>query len=74
MHRGISTPSPRFSPVTGGSLPEQRVALDATHELYTVLYTTVVCGGAFFFQGFRPSIAENHCLHRLRCEVVLSRK
>ena len=31
------------------------VALDAAPELYTVLYTIVGCGGAFFFRGFRPS-------------------
>ena len=27
------------------------VALDAAPELYTVLYTIVVCGVAFFFRG-----------------------
>ena len=31
------------------------VALDAAPELYTVLYTIVGCGGAFFFRGFHPS-------------------
>ena len=36
-------------------VPELIVALDAAPELYTVLYTIVVCGVAFFFRGFRPS-------------------
>ena len=31
------------------------VAPDAAPELYTVLYTIVVCGVGFFFRGFRPS-------------------
>ena len=36
-------------------VPELIVALDAAPELYTVLYTIVVCGVGFFFRGFRPS-------------------
>ena len=36
-------------------VPELIVALDVAPELYTVLYTIVGCGGAFFFRGFRAS-------------------
>ena len=36
-------------------VPELIVALDAAPELYTVLYTIVVCGVGFFFRRFRPS-------------------
>ena len=36
-------------------VPDLIVALDAAPELYTVLYTIVVCGVGFFFRGFRPS-------------------
>ena len=45
-------------------VPELIVALDAAPELYTVLYTIVVCGVDF----------GNHVPHRFRREVVVSQK
>ena len=39
-------------------VPELIVTLVAAPELYTVLYTIVVCSGAFFIRGFRPSNSE----------------
>ena len=53
-------------------VPELIVALDAAPELYTVLYTIVVCGVGFFFRGFRPSTLAIMSLTALK--VVVSQK
>ena len=55
-------------------VPELIVALDAAPELYTVLYTIVVCGVAFFFRGFRPSTSAIMSLTAFAREVVVSQK